>query len=160
MKQDKRASLVAQTVKNLPAVWETWVWYMGWEDPLRRAWQPTPVFLPGESPWTEEPGGLQSVGSQRVGHDWSNLAHTAQPWCAAFGVKSFLLFAYSFGVLFLHFSGEFDGCTYLPVVGGDSRDYDRHNCLGVYPEKIPIWKDTHTSKFIEELFINTIAKTW
>ena len=35
-----------------------------------RAWQPTPVFLPGESPRTEEPGGLQSVGSQRVGHNW------------------------------------------------------------------------------------------
>ena len=33
-------------------------------------WQPTPVFLPGESPWTEEPGGLQSRGSQRVRHDW------------------------------------------------------------------------------------------
>ena len=37
--------------------------------PWRRAWQPTPGFLPGESPWTEEPGGLQSMGSQRVGHD-------------------------------------------------------------------------------------------
>ena len=37
--------------------------------PCRRAWQPTPVFLPAESPWTEEPGGLQSMGSQRVGHD-------------------------------------------------------------------------------------------
>ena len=37
--------------------------------PWRRAWQPTPVFLPGESPWTEEPGGLQSIGSQSVGHD-------------------------------------------------------------------------------------------
>ena len=35
----------------------------------RRAWQPTPVFLPGESPWTEEPGGLQSMGSQRVRHN-------------------------------------------------------------------------------------------
>ena len=35
---------------------------------LRRAWQPTLVFLSGESPWTEEPGGLQSMGSQRVGH--------------------------------------------------------------------------------------------
>ena len=39
--------------------------------PWRRAWQPTPVFLPRESPWTEEPGGLQSVGLQRVGHDWA-----------------------------------------------------------------------------------------
>ena len=37
--------------------------------PWRREWLPTPVFLPRESPWTEEPGGLQSMGSQRVGHD-------------------------------------------------------------------------------------------
>ena len=36
--------------------------------PWRRKWQPTPVFLPGESPWAEEPGGLQSMGSQRVRH--------------------------------------------------------------------------------------------
>ena len=43
--------------------------------PWRRARQPTPVFLPGESPWTEEPGGLQSMGSQRVGHDWL-IKHT------------------------------------------------------------------------------------
>ena len=62
--------LVAQSVKNLPAVQETWVWSLGWEDPCRRAWLPTPVFLPRESPWTEEPGGLQSMGLQRVGHDW------------------------------------------------------------------------------------------
>ena len=38
--------------------------------PRSREWQPTPVCLPGESPWTEEPGGLQSIGSQRVRHDW------------------------------------------------------------------------------------------
>ena len=37
--------------------------------PWRRAWQPIPVFLPGESPWTEVPGGLLFMGSQRVGHD-------------------------------------------------------------------------------------------
>ena len=43
--------------------------------PWKRKWYPTPVFLPGESPWREEHGGLQSMGSQRVGHDWSNLAH-------------------------------------------------------------------------------------
>ena len=42
---------------------------LGWEIPWRREWQPTPVFLPGESPWTEEPGGLQSMGLQRVGHN-------------------------------------------------------------------------------------------
>ena len=58
------ASLVAQMVKNLPATWETWVGKIPW-----RAWQPTPVLFPEESPWTEEPGGLQSMGSQSVGHD-------------------------------------------------------------------------------------------
>ena len=42
------ASLVAQTVKNLPAMYEMWVLSLGWEDPLRREWQPTLVFLPGE----------------------------------------------------------------------------------------------------------------
>ena len=62
---DKRASLVTQMVKNPPAMWETWVGKIPW----RRTWQPTPVLLPGESPWTEEPGGLQSMGSPRVRHD-------------------------------------------------------------------------------------------
>ena len=46
---------MAQKVKNLPVS-------LGWGDPWKRAWEPTPVFLPGESPWTEEPGGLQSMG--------------------------------------------------------------------------------------------------
>ena len=45
--------------------------------PWRRARQPTPVFLPGESPWTEEPGRLQSMGLQRVGHDWATKHSTA-----------------------------------------------------------------------------------
>ena len=43
------ASLVDQLVKNPPAMWETWIQSLGWEDPLKGAWQPTPVFLPGES---------------------------------------------------------------------------------------------------------------
>ena len=63
------ASLVAQLVKNLPAMWETWVLSLGWEDPLKEGWQPTPIFLPGESPWTEEPGGLHFMGSQTVRHN-------------------------------------------------------------------------------------------
>ena len=52
-------------------MWETWVWALGQEDSLEEGMAPTPVFLPGESPWTEEPGGLQSMGSQRVAHDWA-----------------------------------------------------------------------------------------
>ena len=63
------AFLVAQSVKNPPAKWETWVRSLGGEDPWKRAWPSTPVFLPGESLWTEEPGRLQFMGSQRVRHD-------------------------------------------------------------------------------------------
>ena len=60
------ASLVAQTVKNPPAMRETWVRPLGWEDPLKEG---MPVFLPRDSPWAEEPGRLWSTGLQRVGHD-------------------------------------------------------------------------------------------
>ena len=57
-------------VKNPTAMQETRVRPLVGNIPCRRKWQPTPVFLPGESPWTEEPGGLQSAGLQRVGHNW------------------------------------------------------------------------------------------
>ena len=57
------ASLVAQMVKNLPEIQETWVQSLGWGDTWKRAWEPTPVFLPGESPGIQESGRLQSVGS-------------------------------------------------------------------------------------------------
>ena len=62
----RRASLVAQLIKNLPTMCDTWVWSWVGKILWRRIWYPTPIFLPGESPWTEEPGGLQSMGSQRV----------------------------------------------------------------------------------------------
>ena len=56
------ASLVAQTVKSLLAMRETWVRSLGWEDPLRESMATDSVFLPGESPWIKELGGLQSMG--------------------------------------------------------------------------------------------------
>ena len=62
------ASLVAQTVNNLPAMWETWVRSLGWED-LEKGPATHSSILAWGIPWTEEPGGLQSMGSQRVGHD-------------------------------------------------------------------------------------------
>ena len=66
-----RASLVAQLVKNLPAMWEIWVWSLGWEDPLEKEMATHYSTLAWKIPWTEEPGRLQSMGSQRVGHDWA-----------------------------------------------------------------------------------------
>ena len=63
-----RASLVVQAVKNPPAMQDTWVQSLGLEDPLEEARQSTPAFLAGEFPQTEEPGGLQCMGPQRVRH--------------------------------------------------------------------------------------------
>ena len=56
-------------------MWETPVWFLGQEEPLEKDKLPTPVFLPGESPWREDPGGPQSMGSQRVRHN-SVTKHT------------------------------------------------------------------------------------
>ena len=58
------ASLVAQSVKKLPAVQETQVRSLGQEDPLEKEMATDPSILAWRTPWTEEPGGLQSVGSQ------------------------------------------------------------------------------------------------
>ena len=60
---------MAQTVENPPAVWETWVQSMGQEDPLEKGMANHSSILTWRIPRTEEPGGLQSMGSQRVGHD-------------------------------------------------------------------------------------------
>ena len=65
----KRASLVAQRLKRLPAMWETWVRSLGREDPLENEMVTHSSILAWRIPWMEEPGGLQSMGSQRVGHD-------------------------------------------------------------------------------------------
>ena len=64
-------SLVAQTVKCLPAMQETRVRFLGWEDPLEKEMATHSSILAWEISWTEEPGRLQSMGSQRVGHDWA-----------------------------------------------------------------------------------------
>ena len=63
------ASLMAQTVKNLPAMQETQVQSLGQEDPLEKEMAIHSSILAWSIAWTEEPGGLQSMGSQRVGHD-------------------------------------------------------------------------------------------
>ena len=65
------ASLVAQRLKRLPSMQETWVWSLGREDPLEKEMATHSSILAWRIPWMEEPGGLQSTGSQRVGHDWA-----------------------------------------------------------------------------------------
>ena len=60
---------MAQMVKNLSAIRETWVRSLGWEDPLEEGMATHSSILAWRIPWTEEPGRLQSTGWQRVGHD-------------------------------------------------------------------------------------------
>ena len=66
-------SLVAQMVKHLSTMWETRVRSLGWEYPLEKEMAIHPSPIAWRIPWTEEPGRLQSMGSQRVGHDWAHF---------------------------------------------------------------------------------------
>ena len=63
------ASLVFQMVKNPSTMWETWVQSLGREDPLEREIATHSNILAWRIPWTEKPGGVQTMGSQRFGHD-------------------------------------------------------------------------------------------
>ena len=64
------ASLMAQMVKRLPTMWEIQVQFLGWEDLLEKETATPSSILAWKIPWMEEPDGLQSMRSQRVGHDW------------------------------------------------------------------------------------------
>ena len=64
-----KLALVAQMVKNLPAMWETWVRPLGREDPLEKRMTTHSNILAWRIPWAEEPGRLHSLGLQRVRHD-------------------------------------------------------------------------------------------
>ena len=63
------SSASVRSILNLPAMQETWVRSLGWEDPLEKGMATHSSVLAWRIPWTEEPGRLQSIGSQRVGHD-------------------------------------------------------------------------------------------
>ena len=65
-------TLMAQTVENLPAMQETWVQSLGWEDPLEKQMATHSSYSCWRIPWTEEPGGLQSTGWQGAGRDWAS----------------------------------------------------------------------------------------
>ena len=64
-----RASLVTQRLKHLPAMWKVWIQSLGREDPLEKEMATHSSILAWRIPWMEEPSGLQSMGSQRVGRD-------------------------------------------------------------------------------------------
>ena len=67
---------MSKTVKNLPVMQETWVQYLGWENTLEEGMATHSSIPAWRIPWTEEPGGLQYMESQRVGYDWVTNAFT------------------------------------------------------------------------------------
>ena len=66
---------MAQMINNLPVIQEIWVGTLGWEDTLEKEKAPHSSILAWRIPWTKEPGGLQSMGSQGAGHDRSDFTH-------------------------------------------------------------------------------------
>ena len=88
-------------IKNLPAMWETWVWSLGWEDPLEKEMATHSSILAWRIPWTEEPGRLWYKGSQRIRHDWETF--TSLPWKKML-LQSCFYFLSSFLLPFFHSS--------------------------------------------------------
>ena len=87
-----KASLVAHLVNNQLAVQETWVWSLGQEDPLEKGMTTLSTILAWRIPWTEEPGTLQSMGSQRVGHNWATITFTFKVFpVLMYGCKSWTI---------------------------------------------------------------------
>ena len=80
-KTHQGASFVAQLVKKLSAVQETWVRSLGWEDPLEKEMATHSSILAWKISWTEETGGLHSMGSQRVRHDWVTNTKLIEGFC-------------------------------------------------------------------------------
>ena len=86
--------IVAQMVKHLTTMWETQVRSLGWEDPLEKEMATHSNILAWKIPWTEEHGRLQSMGSQRVGHDWATSLHL-HCWMQFFLYNSINIFSSS-----------------------------------------------------------------
>ena len=75
----------------MPTMWETWVRSLGWEDPLEKEMANHSRTLAWKTPWTKEPGRLQSMRLQRVGHDWATSLHFHVPYNFLGSVSSFTL---------------------------------------------------------------------
>ena len=84
------ASLVAYSVKNLPAVQESWVRSLDWEDPLEKEMANHSSILAWKIPWTEELGGLQFTGSERVGHNLATKEQQSIPLLIMYIIKRVL----------------------------------------------------------------------
>ena len=102
--------MVAQMVKNLPAVQETWVQSLSWEDPLEKEMETHSSTLAWKIPWMEEPGRLQSMALQRVRHDFT-FAFSNKQTCPIFNFSLMMSCIHSFNEKFLHLKIELQQCS-------------------------------------------------
>ena len=123
-------SLVALRIKRLPAMQETQVWSLGWEDPLEKEMATHSSVLAWRIPWTEEPGGLQSMGSQRVRHDWAtSLSFYAYNY-RSLGLVLIFYFIFVLMALCIYFSWNY--CAFF-----GKREYKFLKCNSV----IHLWTE-------------------
>ena len=101
--------LVAQTVKNLPAMWETQVWSLDQEDPLEKEMTTDSSILAWRILWTEVPSGLQSIGSQRVRQDWTTDAFFLK-WIILFFKTIFKIISFNWRIITLQYCDFFYFC--------------------------------------------------
>ena len=108
-------------VKNLPAMQETQVWSLGWEDPLQKGMATHSSILAWRIPWMEGPEGLSSMGSQGVGHNWATNTNTflVAYWTPSDeGGSSFCVISFCIFILFMEFSQQeyWSGLPFPPPV--------------------------------------------
>ena len=131
----KWASLVAQMVKNLSSMQETWVWSLYWEDPLEKEMATPSSVLVWRITWTEEPGGLQSMESQRIRYSWVTNFHFQG------GLVSFL---YEFrGFFFFFFFLPF--CYSFLLVWPNH--YQSHSSANIYSSSDVPSAEKHRDKY-------------
>ena len=94
---------VSQTVTNLPAMQETRVWSLGWEDPLEKGMASQSSILAWRIPWIEEPGELKSVGLQMVEHDWATNIHDIYHPCQLNHNQDIFLFLHQCKIYYANF---------------------------------------------------------
>ena len=147
------SSLVAQRLKRLPAMRETWVQSLDWEDPLEKEMATHSSILAWIIPWTAEPGRLQSTGSQRVGHDWatslslSTLPPTPYNAIKTLWRKSCLLCQYE-GLIFPNLNWTMGVRVYDTWKGFPNWNNDFKWHLICYPINLCMYIDLYTCMYI------------
>ena len=129
-------------VKNLPKVRETWVWSLSWEDPLEKGMATLSSILAWRITWREEPGGLQSMGSQRVRHNWVKSLYLHNLKCIIFScITNQVIYMCIWGVSSkegLFFQRYFRRHTLMVYLNVMMFQMKKHLCVCVWEREITV----------------------